>query len=506
MTEESIPTSEITELLEYLTPQERDELEKLIALQIWDPLPGPQSLAYSSLADITGYGGAAGGGKTDLACGLALTKHYRTIIYRREGTQLHGIYDRLTEILGGRDGFNGQDKIWRIPSEGRIIEFGGVPYLEDRKKFQGRPHDLKVFDEVTEFLEMQVRFLMGWMRTSIQGVRCRVLMTFNPPTTAEGRWVVDYFGPWLNPNHHNPARVGELRWYTSDPKTGKDLECDGPDPIIIDGEECRPLSRTFIPAKVEDNPYYMATGYKSVLQALPEPLRSQMLLGDFTAGIEDDPWQVIPTDWVEQAMARWEKRAQKGVMTSLGCDPSRGGRDETVLAPRYGTWFDELIHYPGQSVPDGPTCAGLALGAVRNGAPIVVDIIGIGSSVYDHLKAIHPRTVGLNVSEKTDEMCVNHKFKFKNKRSLMWWRMREDLDPARDIGVCLPPDDKLKADLTAPKWKLLGGGIIQVESKEEVKDRIGRSTDSGDAVCQTNIKNVPPAPRSGGRAPALSIA
>ena len=38
-----------------------------------------------------------------------------------------------------------------------------------------------------------------------------------------------------------------------------------------------PKSRTFIPARVTDNSYYMASGYMSQLQSLPEPLRSQML-------------------------------------------------------------------------------------------------------------------------------------------------------------------------------------------------------------------------------------
>jgi hypothetical protein len=45
---------------------------------------------------------------------------------------------------------------------------------------------------------------------------------------------------------------------------------------------------------VTDNPYYMATGYMAQLQNLPEPLRSQMMLGDFDVGIEDDARQVIP--------------------------------------------------------------------------------------------------------------------------------------------------------------------------------------------------------------------
>jgi hypothetical protein len=54
--------------------------------------------------------------------------------------------------------------------------------------------------------EAQVRFIMGWMRTDDEAVRSQVLMTFNPPTTSEGRWVIEFFAPWLDAKHPNPAR------------------------------------------------------------------------------------------------------------------------------------------------------------------------------------------------------------------------------------------------------------------------------------------------------------
>lgn len=76
------------ELLAFLTPKELAELDGLLVSDptIWRPLPGPQAMAYESLADIVGYGGAAGGGKTDLACGKALTRHRKAMMLRRIGT------------------------------------------------------------------------------------------------------------------------------------------------------------------------------------------------------------------------------------------------------------------------------------------------------------------------------------------------------------------------------------------------------------------------------------
>lgn len=103
---------------------ERQRLERalLLARELkrrhpWSPLPGPQSMAFGSTADIIGYGGAAGGGKTDLACGKALTQHQKVLVLRREATQLTGIIDRFTELLGTKDGYNGAERIWRLPKK-----------------------------------------------------------------------------------------------------------------------------------------------------------------------------------------------------------------------------------------------------------------------------------------------------------------------------------------------------------------------------------------------------
>ena len=79
----------------------------------------------------------------------------------------------------------------------RLIEFGGLDNLGDEKRWQGRAHDFKALDEATEIRESQARFVMGWNRSSDPTIKSKCLMTFNPPTTAEGRWVIDYFAPWI---------------------------------------------------------------------------------------------------------------------------------------------------------------------------------------------------------------------------------------------------------------------------------------------------------------------
>jgi hypothetical protein len=63
----------------------------------------------------------------------------------------------------------------------------------------------------------------------------------------------------------------------------------------------------------------------------------------------------------------------------------------------------------------------------------------------------------------------------------LWWRMREALDPVNGYDLALPPDRELFADLCAPRYKRTPRGI-QVETKDEIKKRIGRSPDKGDSA------------------------
>lgn len=451
-------------------------LQQAVRATLWRPEPtnAPQCMAYESLADIVGFGGAAGGGKTDLSLGKALRKHRVAAIFRREATQLTGIIDRLTGILGGRDGYNGQEKIWRLPELGLQIEFGSVPNPGDETKYQGRPKDLLVIDEASNFLEAQVRFLMGWVRTTDPTQHCQVLMCFNPPTTAEGRWIVEFFAPWLDPKHPMPAAPGELRFFAS--IEGKDVEVASGEPFTHKGELITPRSRTFIPSRVTDNPHLMGTNYMATLQALPEPLRSQMLYGDFNAGVQDDAFQVVPTAWVEAAQARWTKPHSLTVMDSLGIDVARGGKDNTIIARRHGAWFDEALVYPGTATPDGPTVAGLSVAAARDRAVHHIDVVGIGASPYDFLKQAGVQVVGVNVGEGSGAKDISGLLGFANLRSELWWRMREALDPKNNRGIALPPDRQLLIDLCAPVWRPVGGKV-QVESRDEIIKRIGRSPD-----------------------------
>jgi len=468
--------------------------EQLIAATgAWAPLPGPQTEAYLSLADILFYGGAAGGGKTDLLLGVALNEHQRACIWRRESPQLQGITDRMNEIRpDARDHFHSQKGIWTFPG-GPQIELGSCPHVGNETRYQGRPHDLKGFDEICHFTEGQFRFLIGWLRSTTPGQRKRVVCTGNPPTRPEERWVIDFWGPWLKKDHPNPAKPGELRYFYTDPETGRDTEHPDGVPFFHEesGEVVLPLSRTFISSEIDDNPFLARSGYRSVLQGLPEPLRSQLLKGNFYAGLQDHERQVIPTAWVQAAMDRWKPRDDKGQMTAVGVDPNRGGADKLGLSRRHGSWFDEILTYSGAEVPDGPAAASIVVQHLRGACPINVDVIGYGSSCVDFLTGLGLNVNAMNGSAGSSLVDKTGRLKFYNLRTKWYWELREMLDPANTEPVALPPDSALLAELCAPRYtvKTSGSGsgltaTIQVESKDELlkPSRLGRSPDMADAL------------------------
>jgi hypothetical protein len=416
-----------------------------------------------------------------VAIGLAVTRHRRSIIFRREQDQVRDLWDKLGTICGPHGRSNENLLVWRDLPGDRTVRLAGVKNERDWKKYQGHENDLHAFDEATEFSEAQVRTLIAWNRTRIPGQRCRVVLGFNPPTTPEGQWIIDFFGPWLDPQHPDPAEPGELRWFAV--VDGKDVPRPDGEPFEHGGETITPLSRTFIPARLEDNPILEATGYRKTLQNVPEPLRSQLLYGDFQVGLTDDEWQVIPTAWVRAAQARWHKDGAKGhKVTALGIDLAQGGADSTVIARRYGTWVAPLEVHPGASVPDANVNAAHVLKALTEGGTAYIDADGIGASTYFLVRAKVGEAVQSYLgSAGSDEHDESGLLGFNRKRSEAWWRFRCMLDPAKNPSVALPPDRRILTELCGPRYTI-ENGEIRVERKPDVIKRVGWSPDYADAI------------------------
>lgn len=468
--------------LEVLPEADRESVVKMAMDatkdMVWVPNPGPQTEAYFCQADELFYGGSAGGGKTDLLCGTSLTNHKRSLILRRTNKEASKLFERYRDILGHRDGWNGQDMVWRLP-EGRVIDIGGCQLEDDKQKYKGTPHDLIGFDEVSDFTETQYTFITIWNRSADPNQPCRVIAAGNPPTRPEGFWVVKYWAPWLDPTHPNPAKPGELRWFLG----GE--EVDGPGPYLVEGKEVKARSRTFLPAKLEDNPDLAATNYDSVLASLPEALRLAYREGRFDIEADDDHWQAIPTAWIRAAQARWTQHPPVGVpQCAIGVDVAQGGSDKTVLAIRHDGWFAPLVSVPGTQTPLGSDVAGLVLSKRRDNSKVIIDVGGgWGADAYAHLTANQIDCTGYMGVKQSVHRTQDNQLKFANIRTEAYWRFREALNPDQQGGspIMLPDDRELLADLAAPKYMPVSGGIA-LEAKDALVKRIGRSPDRGDAV------------------------
>ena len=202
------------------------------------------------------------------------------------------------------------------------------------------------------------------------------------------------------------------------------------------------------------------------------------VLGEFASSDTDG---VIPLAWIERANQRWlewNESEKKEKFTSVGCDIARSGEDKSVLALRFENVISELRRY---SKADTMETTGHITGIMRlqNKGYATIDVIGIGAGVYDKLRENKVKVSAFNASEHTNLRDKSGELGFINCRAAGWWNLRELLQYDE---IALPPDDKLIGDLTAPHWRVVSGGKIQIESKDDIKKRLGRSTDDGDAV------------------------
>lgn len=472
--------------LEALPAESRKQIEQEALRATQDkpfvPNPGQQTLAYFSEADVLLYGGKPGGGKTALEVGLALNEHHRSLIVRKKFVDLDGVLHTLDNIVGKEGSAKGGNRPYYEKPGGGVIHFMGMG--EDMDGKQGNPHDLICVDEAAQLPEHQVAMLMGWLRTNLKGQRCRMVLASNPPLDSTGDWLIEYFAPWLDPQHPSPAQEGELRYFLPN-EGGGYRECDKGDTAMVHGLRVSPQSRTFISASFEDNPFYDTDQYAKTLAGLPDEMRRKLMSGSFLLDRSDDAWQVIPTAWVKEAQARWGEAPPVGVpMCALAVDVAQGGADETVLAPRYDGWFARLIVEPGAKTPTGPDVAGLVISHRRDGAKVIVDVGGgWGADALAHLRTNGVEAESYMGVKPSARRTKDKMLGFFNLRSQVIWQFREALDPGQEGGSCiaLPPDPKLLADLTAPRYDI-DSGKIRVESKEKVVDRLGRSPDRGDAV------------------------
>lgn len=476
-------------------------------MALWEPTER-QLIAYNSVADQLLVGGAVGGGKTGLCIGMALTKGKRVLILRQNAVEIEkGIIQDLRNFTNNTDKLNIGDKRWEFVGTDLLICWSGLATKQDKDGIQGTPWDLIIIDEAALLYGPWARFIMAWNRTTDWDQKCQVLMTCNPPENHEGMWVQEDFAPWVSKDYEGErAEPGEIRYYLPDltKEEGGGVEC-GPDDsykTVLDGEEIKvePLRRTFVPMLLNHNPYVDKQSYLRTLGLQGGKKYKRLVEGNWNVVVDDQFEQVIPSTWIKAAQDRWTRYGFEDedmhhpfpvCQSNVGVDPARGGNDTAAICERWGYWFSEIKEVPTDRCRDGDVLASdIMLYRKSEETPIAIDADGIGSSPYDSLcRRIGKQWVlGTISNTKTKQKTRGIRIQgFSNLRSLMWWRMREILDPKNQSRAALPPSDRLAKELAMPTYETVSGKIV-VESKKKIKQRLnGNSTDYADAVIHANF-------------------
>jgi len=229
--------------------------------------PGPQTDFLRSPADICIYGGAAGGGKT---VGLILeplryvrrVANFTAVFFRRTTPQITnpgGLWDESQNFyprLGGTPHLGAREWRWRC---GGKIKFAHLQFDSTVYDWQGAQITLIGFDELTHFTAHQFFYMVSRNRSTC-GVRPYIRATCNPDADS---WVADFLAWWIDPETGLPIaeRAGVLRYCIR--VAGNIVWADRPEELmqhlprpreLPPGFELpRPISVTFIPAKVFDN-------------------------------------------------------------------------------------------------------------------------------------------------------------------------------------------------------------------------------------------------------------
>ena len=297
---------------------------------------------------------------------------------------------------------------------------------------------------------------------------------------------IERAGAWIIPRSESdpfPKQPPPLILFTFNP-------CDNwPRQVFYEPHEAGTLKAPYyyLPATVADNPF-VSDEYRESLKNLPDREYQTFVLGKW--GLMDDPAQLISLQWVLNARNTEPVPGPR----KMGVDVARYGDDATVFAflstPNCLSHLevyqglsldqtaDHVMRYSGNRHTDRWWC---------DPEYVNVDGVGMGAGVVDICRSrgayVQDLVAGAKAVEREDTSGDVIVLKFKNLRSQMWWEFREKLRLGKFV---LPQelDPRLISDLTVPRYTIEKDKMIVVESKDDIKKRLGRSTDYGDAVVQ----------------------
>ena len=236
------------------------------------------------------YGGAARGGKSRALYMAALqyveVPDYAALLFRRTYSDLAlsgAIMQEAQEHLSGTVArWNENAKTWRFPS-GATVSFGYMESEKDKFRYRSSAYDFIGFDELTDFTESQYRYLFSRLsRRKGAAVPLRMRATATPGGPGH-EWVKQYF--------------------------------------LVEGAA---QGRTFIPAKLQDNPHEDQEAYIRSLSHVDPITRAQLLNGDWNARSDvsmfrREWFEVVPAVPAGMQMCRYWDLA--GTEAKRGKDP-----------------------------------------------------------------------------------------------------------------------------------------------------------------------------------------
>jgi len=245
-----------TDLQELIPSVQQEIKQNPIENVVFHPNDGPQTEFLAAPEKDVLYGGAAGGGKSYAMLvdplRFAHKKLHRALILRRSMPELRELIDKSRELYpqafpGAK--FKEVEKLWNFPS-GAKIEFGFLERDADVYRYQGQAYSWIGFDEITHLpTEFAWNYLASRLRTTDSSIETYLRCTANPGGVG-AHWVKKRY---IDSHEHNKSFIGH----------------DG-------------LSRKFIPARLNDNPYLAKDGrYEQMLKALPPIQRRQLLEGNW---------------------------------------------------------------------------------------------------------------------------------------------------------------------------------------------------------------------------------
>lgn len=227
----------------------------------------------------------------------------------------------------------------------------------------------------------------------------------------------------------------------------------------------------------------------------PSDVFRRKVLGLFPK-VSDDV--LIPAQWSEIALQRWkDMQRSKNKPTEpplLGVDVAGMGRDSTVYCIRRGSYVEEFKSVNSGGNAAHMQIAGEILARRKEDKRLIafIDTIGEGAGVFARcIEQDSPRhIVSCKYSERAargDKELSDYtgQYRFINMRAYLFWAVRDWLNPKNGMEAALPFDKELFEEMSEIRWSFRSDGRVQIESKDELKKRIGRSSDKFDALANT---------------------